>query len=319
MSIEPTAAARNAALTDKPALLIINRKSRSGDSDLSAAIEQLKAQGLELIEHYPENPEDNGRLVREYRDRVDRVIIGGGDGTVSCLAPSIVETGLPLGILPIGTANDLARTLQIPFDLPGACDVITGGRQHKIDLGRVNDRYFFNVANIGLGVQVTHNLTPEIKKRWGVFSYLHSVIRAIRDHRPFRAKVICDGHRFRVRTIQIAIGNGRHYGGGMTVAENAAIDDHLLVMHSIKPIRFWEWFTLAPALRTGRLKEHKGVRLIHGQRIEITTRKPKDITTDGELITRTPARFEVLPEAVAVYVPQYYVSPAAMENPDVTG
>lgn len=290
----------------KRALLIVNRKSRSGASDPDAAIAFLKRHGIEVIEQKLHRPQQIPELIRASQSQVDCVIIGGGDGSMNAAAAALIDTQLPLGVLPLGTANDLARTLHIPTDIEQACEVIISGVLHAIDLGRVNGHYFFNVANIGLGVHVAHHLSPDMKQRWGVFSYARSLLKAFRSFRPFHADIVCDGRRRRVRSMQIAVGNGRHYGGGMTVAEQASIDDHRFSLYSVEPLRLWEMVRLAPAFRTGRFEGHDPVDIDHGRHIAITTRKPMTITADGEVLTHTPAQFEMIAGAVKVFVPENY-------------
>lgn len=275
-------------------------------SDLLAVTERLKAHGIELLERKPELPEQIPLLIHRHAREVDLVIVGGGDGSMSAAAPALVETKLPLGVLPMGTANDLARTLSIPTDIVQAADVIGGGLMHRIDLGRVNGHLFFNVANIGLGVHVTHNLSPGLKQRWGALSYARSLLKAINTFRPFHANIVCDGRRLRVRTIQIAVGNGRYYGGGMTVAEQATIDDHLFYLYSVEPLSLWEMIRYAPSFKAGRFAQLDPVDLEKARTIEIITRRPMPITADGEIVTKTPARFEMLAAAVNVFVPEAY-------------
>lgn len=291
----------------KRVLLIVNRKSRSGAADIEAGITRLERRGIQIIEGTLERPEQIPQLIRRYAKDVDCVIIGGGDGSMNAAAPALVETGLPLGVLPMGTANDLARTLKIPIDIAQACDIIADGLRHPIDLGRVNGHYFFNVANIGLGVHVKHHLSHELKQRWGVLSYARGLIKAIKSFRPFHAEIVCDGVRQHVRSIQIAVGNGRHYGGGMTIAEHASIDDHRFFLYSLEPLRFWDMLKVAPAFRAGRFEKHHPVCLRQGRGIEIITRKAMAVTADGELVTRTPAKFQIVPGAVEVFVPASYL------------
>lgn len=284
-------------------LVVVNRRSREGNSDLSAALEYLQQRGLELIEAYPERPQQVAALIERHRGRIDRVVVGGGDGTLNAAAPGIVACGLPVGVLPLGTANDLARTLGIPTRLPEAAEVIADGHLRRIDLGVVNGHYFFNAAHIGLGVGVTLHLSHAVKRRWGALGYLHGLYHAFRENRAFRARVVCDGTAQRVRSIEIAIGNGRHYGGGMTIAEDASIDDHLLHLYSIRPQSLWRLLRLAPALRSGRYADRSEVLIMRGRRIEVRTRARMPIDTDGEVSTHTPARFELRPGALAVYAP----------------
>lgn len=284
-------------------LLIVNRKSREGNADLAVALERLRANGVELTETYPQRPGDVAALIREHRGRVDRVLVGGGDGTINAAGPALLEAGLTLGVLPLGTANDLARTLGIPTDLAGACDVILRGRAHRIDLGCVNGVYFFNVAHIGFGVDVTRELSGELKRRWGVLGYARSAMRAWRANRSFRAEIDAPAGRTRLRSIQISVGNGRHYGGGMTIAEDARIDDHRLDLYSIPPQSMWRLLHLAPALRRGTHGRRSDVLLMSGQAFEVRTAHRMPVTTDGEITTHTPARFHLIPDAVQVLVP----------------
>ncbi|HEY9649208.1 MAG TPA: diacylglycerol kinase family protein, partial [Coleofasciculaceae cyanobacterium] len=102
------------------ALVLVNRHSRQGQKVLPQAIDQLEALNFELIEESTEKPQQLPDIIRNYRDRVNLVIVGGGDGTLNAAIEGLVDTQLPLGILPLGTANDLARTLQIPQSLPEA-------------------------------------------------------------------------------------------------------------------------------------------------------------------------------------------------------
>lgn len=290
----------------KRALLIVNRKSRSGAADVDVAIDRLKRHGTRVLLRKLDRPEQIADTIRRHADDVDCVIIGGGDGSMNAAASALIETRLPLGVLPMGTANDLARTLKIPTDIAQASELILLGLQHKIDLGRVNGHYFFNVANIGLGVHITHHLSSELKQRWGILSYAMSLLKAIKTYRPFRADIVCDGRRQRVRSIQIAVGNGRHYGGGMTIEKQASIDDGCFSLYSIAPLGLWQLIKFAPALRAGRFEEHHPVDIERGRHIEITTRRTMTVTADGEVVTRTPAVFDMVAGAVSVFVPAEY-------------
>jgi YegS/Rv2252/BmrU family lipid kinase len=284
------------------ALLIVNRHSRGGESDLAPAIDVLHARGIRVHECQVEAPDEIGAAIRHERDAVDLVILAGGDGTMNAAADALAESGLPLGILPTGTGNDLARTLGIPTVLSEAAAVIGDGDRRQIDLGRVNDKHFFNVASIGLSAELPRHHTAERKRRFWIFAYLLSVRDAYRTTRPFRARLRCDGREVRLRAIQISIGNGRHYGGGMTIAEDAAIDDARLDVSCLRPQSFWRLMALFPALRRGRL-EHQQAVLLRGREVEVKTRRPMPINTDGEITTQTPARFVVAPKAITVLAP----------------
>jgi YegS/Rv2252/BmrU family lipid kinase len=242
-------------------------------------------------------------LIRAHAGEVDRVILGGGDGTLNAAIGGLIDTRLPLGILPLGTANDLARTLGLPLDLPQAARIIAAGRTRAIDVGRVNDRYFFNVASLGLSVELTRELTPERKRRWGKLGYTLAMLRVLLRARPFSAVIRANGEVHRVKTLQIAIGNGHYYGAGLSVEESAAIDDGLLDVYSLELRHPWKLALIYPAFRRGRHKRWPEVRTFACEGLELRTRKPRPINTDGELTTATPARFKVLRNAIKVYVP----------------
>ncbi|MEH2071159.1 MAG: lipid kinase [Nostoc sp.] len=285
------------------ALLLVNRHARQGQKALSEAIDYLKRLGFVLIEESTEHPKQLSEVIFRYQHQVDLVIIGGGDGTLNAAVDALVETQLPLGILPLGTANDLARTLEIPNSLNEACNIIAQGNLHRIDLGWVNGKHFFNVASLGLSVKITKRLTKEVKRRWGVFAYAATALQVILEARPFSAEIAIDTQSVRVKTVQIAVGNGRYYGGGMAVADDAAIDDQRLDLYSLEIQHWWQIILLLPWMRQGRHIHWQTVRSHQGQEIRLYTHKPRPINTDGEITTYTPAHFRVIPKAVAVLVP----------------
>ncbi len=285
------------------ALLIVNRRAREGRIELDEGLSILRQTGIVLEEVFFEEDLDIAGLIENFAPPLDLVIIGGGDGTLNSAAEALVARGVPLGILPLGTGNDLARTLGIPADARQACRIIAEGRRRAIDLGRVNGHFFFNVASIGLSTEASRRITPETKRRWGPLGYSLSVLRALRAGRSFNAEIRCDGQLHRHRSIQISVGNGRHYGGGLTVTEDAAIDDGLLHLYSLEPQSLWRLVRLAPALRKGEIAGREKILLLSGRSIEVHTLEALPIDTDGELTSRTPARFDVVPEALAVFVP----------------
>jgi YegS/Rv2252/BmrU family lipid kinase len=289
-------------------LLIVNRKSRTGAEQLEAAEACLRAQGLEVIALGVDAPREIPKAIQARASEIHLVALGGGDGTLNVACEAILDARLPFAILPLGTANDLARTLGIPSKLEDACAVAAKGLKYRIDLGRANGKYFFNVASIGLSVAVARSIDSATKRRWGPAGYALTVIRTLGKQRPFRARIRCDGRVLVVHAIQVAVGNGRHYGGGMTVAADAAIDDNLLHLYSISPVSLMRLLLLAPALRTGWQGRFEGVHRLCGTRIDIDTRRPFPVSTDGEVTTQTPVQFEVVPAAIEVMVPPEYLT-----------
>ena len=283
------------------ALLMVNPKARNGGAPLDAIRTVLRQGGIEPVER--DGDPDCSGLIKRNADGVDLIVIGGGDGTMNSAARALVETGLPLGILPLGTANDLARSLQLPLDPLEAARLITRTTPKPVDLGWVNGHYYFNVASIGFSADLAGELTAEAKKRWGTVGYAIAAFRLLRRARPFRVVIEHDGIVETVTTIQAAVGNGRHYGGGMTVQENATVDDGKLDFYSLEVKHWWRLIALLPALRRGTHGQAADVRAFETTEIRLTTRRPRPVNTDGELTTRTPAHFKVMPKAVRIFAP----------------
>ena len=287
----------------KRALLLINRKARSGASPIDDAIAVLAQSGISVHEQGSEGAAELGRAIQSGRADFDLVIVGGGDGTLNCAAAAILETGLPMGIMPLGTANDLARTLGIPSEPVAAARIIAAGEERRIDLGEVNGRYFFNVASIGFSAALAGELTTEAKKRFGVLGYALASARLLLRFRPFTAFIEHDGVIEKVKTIQIAVGNGRHYGGGLTVEEAAEPDDGMLSVYSIEIDHWWRLLALAPALKRGTHGTWSDVRAFTTDKLTVRTRRARPVNTDGELTTATPAVFRLIPAAIRVFAP----------------
>jgi YegS/Rv2252/BmrU family lipid kinase len=223
---------------------------------------------------------------------------------LNAAAPALVETGLPFGILPLGTANDLARTLGIPADPVEAARVVAAGRTRRVDMGEVNGVLYFNVASIGFSARLARRLTSEAKRRFGALGYGLAAARLLSESRPFVVEIDHDGRTERVRTIQVAVGNGRYYGGGMAVEETARADDGRLDVYSLEVPHWWHLIRLAPALRRGTQRHSKYVRAFPTTELTLRTRRKHEVNADGELVTTTPAHFRIRPRAVAVFVPE---------------
>jgi YegS/Rv2252/BmrU family lipid kinase len=284
-------------------LFIVNRNSRSGGIAAATAIARLNDAGFDLVITAPTSGSEVAPWIEAHAHEGEAVVVAGGDGTLNAAAAALVRTGLPLGIVPTGTANVLARTLGLPTDIEAATDVIASGHRRAIDLGEVNGHYFFNVASLGLSTELARSLSRETKRRFGKLGYFLAALRVVLQARPFHAAILGPDGAARVRTLQIAVGNGRYYGGGMAVEHSAEIDDEHLDLYSLELKRVWMLVLMAKAFREGRHGLWEEVRAARGRSFEIRTRRPRPINTDGELVTFTPARFSVAPKAVNVFAP----------------
>jgi diacylglycerol kinase (ATP) len=213
-----------------------------------------------------------------------------------------------LGLLPLGTANDFARTLDIPQDIEDACKTIAEGKLVDVDLGLAGDNYYVNVASIGLGVEATRALSPWLKRSTGPLAYPAAAIRAFLKHEPFSARMTFpDGDHESVeydRLLQVAVGNGRFYGGGMVVAPESGIDDSTLDIYAIELGRHRNLLGIARYLKSGDFIEMEGVHHFRTSSVRLETDPDMAVNIDGEVVAQTPQDFSVVQNALNVLVPQ---------------
>lgn len=285
-------------------LLVVNPNASRASQSLGAAVAALVADGFAVDIRQCGGRDDVRALITSEGASADAIVVGGGDGTVSGALAGLIEVGRPVGILPLGTANDLARTLGIPVDPVEAAAVIAGGYLRKIDVGRVNDIDFLNVASIGLAVEITDRLDPDLKRRLGPLSYAAAALSTLGSAEHFSASIACGDNRTEVSAYQITIGNGVHYGGGAKVSTGAAIDDGILDIFAIETASIPELVAMAPAFFEGRHGERDDVRVFRSTEAVIETAAPMPVSTDGEITTETPARFSVSRHALSVFAPR---------------
>lgn len=271
------------------ALLMLNEKSRRGLREGDAVCRSLAGCGIDCIR----DP--------AARD-VDAVIAAGGDGTVISAVPAALARGVPLGIVPLGTFNDLARTLGVPLDIEGACAAIRAARTRSIDVGRVNRRYFVNEASIGISTRIARKQTPEVKRRFGIFAVIATTLQTLNQTRPFLAEVDFGDRTERFRSVQLTIANSGRFGG-IFEREDASIDDGWLDLYSIEVTNWMQALRVAGKIVRRDPQSGEGLRTRRSTRFVVRTRHAHHIAADGEPAGMTPATFEILPGAVRVIIP----------------
>ncbi len=291
-----------------PAVLVVNAASRSGAAGFEAARRHLADLGVRPAgAHAVQDPADLPGIVERAIEAGARlVVLGGGDGTVSRVAALLAGRDVVLGLLPTGTANDLARTLGLPVDLAAACAVVAHGRVVNVDLGIVGEDCFVNVASVGLAAGVTRALSPRLKRRLGPLAYPVAAVRAYRRQRPFAARLeFPDGDHEPVDLadlLQVSVANGRYYGGGNVVAPDAGIDDQLLDVYAIPRGTARRRWQVARKFSSGEFTADEHVPYRRTTAVRLITDPQLTVNVDGELSARTPVRFGVWPAALRVLV-----------------
>ncbi len=288
---------------NRRALLLLNPHARLGTKVRLKTIHYLQKLGFELIEESVSNPKDLPQIIRQHEGQIELAIIGSGDGTISAAIEGLLSSQIPLGILPLGTANNLARTLKIPLSLFKACNVIARGKTRPIDLGCLNGKYFLNVAGLGLSTKINQQVTKEFKRRWGVLAYVATALKVAYQVPPFEVEICWDNQSIKTKTRQITVCNGRYYGSGLIVAQDAAIDDQRLDLYSLETQNWWQTLSVLPALMCGNFTNCRQMRTLEGTKFELYTTTPCSMDIDGEAIAQTPAHFSLIPQALSVFVP----------------
>ncbi len=288
----------------KSLVVIANPKSgRNSAGALDTATAVLEQAGFRCSRLLPDSVEELVSTTRQARQEHTVVVIAGGDGTVHAALPGLTGPGAPVGILPLGTANDLARTLDIPTDPEEAATVIARGHQRSIDLGSVDGTYFINVAHVGLGARARRKVTKDRKRRWRALSYPISLLETLWSYRPFRIRITVNGEHRRFWAMHVAIGNGRYSGGGIPVSEKANIADGLLDVCCVRAVEPWKLLRATASVIRGTPGQEEIWRSA-GARVQLHTRHRHRISADGESAGRTPATFEVHRDAVTVIAPE---------------
>ena len=295
-------------------VVVVNAKSRQGEASFNDIMAELQSQGIGVVTARAiKNPAQIKPWLEGILDKrdFDTVIVGAGDGSLSLLAGALAERKVRLGVIPLGTANDFARTLDIPKDIKKAVEILKAGYVQPVDLGHSGDRCFLNVASIGLGVQVAGKMNNDLKKWIGPLAYGVAAFKAFSQRRPIHFKLTYKdpekGGRESVqefKALQVAIANGRYFGGGIVSAPNATLDDSLLAVTVIKEMGIFELARIIPGLLDGSYVKHPKVEHFNTTEVQVETRHPHGVNLDGEVCQRTPLHFKVSPKALEVFVPQ---------------
>lgn len=289
--------------TTKSALLVVNGDSRHGGEDgVDIARRALEMDGCQVEFARLDSPEMILRTIRRRGRDHDCVIVGGGDGSVSAALPALLSIDRPLGVIPLGTANDFARGLGIPCDPVVAARVVLTGETRAVDVGLANGVPFLNAAGIGLGPAMTREVTSEEKRRWGVLAYLKALLRARPEVDTFGVRIECDGEVRKFSALQVTVANGLYYGGGLAVEATARVDDDTLNVIVVEPASLLPLLRTGFDLRRGEIEESDQLTRLRGRRVRVTTSSTLEVTTDGELTTETPVEFDILSRALRVRV-----------------
>ncbi|WP_077616810.1 diacylglycerol/lipid kinase family protein [Caenibacillus caldisaponilyticus] len=257
---------------------------------------------------FTERPKHATEIAKELSSRQCHAVIAiGGDGTVHEVANGLIGSNIPLGIIPGGSGNDLARALDIPADYKKALERILIGKKRKMDIGRVGEEYCMTVTGIGFDGKVAEVNQGAKYKNWmnrmrlGGLSYVLSLLQVLLNYRPVNVELTIDGKAFSfLDAWLIAIANTSSYGGGIKICPDACHDDGLFDICVVHDLSKWELIRTFPKTYTGRHVTHPSVTMLKGENVEVTAESPLIVQSDGEILARTPVKVTIRREALWV-------------------
>jgi diacylglycerol kinase (ATP) len=250
---------------------------------------------------------DAERLAREaVRGGADLVVAAGGDGTLNEVVNGLADdfAKVRLGLIPLGTGNDFARSIGIPDDLEGALAILEKGEARAVDVGRATlgeiCRFFVNMSAGGISGEVSER-ADEAKDRWGPLAYMRAAIDALPELKGFRTTVVVNGvETLEMEASNVIVSNGRYVASGIPAAPQAVLDDGLFDVLITPAITIPQLAALLPQVLLGRHMDNDLLLFRRATRLEIESHPPMGFNVDGELIGEGAARFEILPRALRV-------------------
>lgn len=293
---------------------LVNPSSGKGRSAKHApiALDMMRNAGIEVLELVGSDAQDAVRIAREaVTQGVDGLIAVGGDGTVHLALQAIGTSGTPLGVIPLGTGDDNARSIGVPIkDVPAAVQVIIRGETRTMDLARAQtadgtQRYFLGVLSAGFDSNVNERANL---MTWpsGQARYIRAILAELRTFKPvpyqveFAQQIGGETELIATNGMLVAVGNGTSYGGGMQICPSAVDDDGLLDITFLGEVGKPTFLRVFPTVFKGTHVEHPTVSTYRAASIRISA--PDQVAyADGERIGPLPVEIEVLPAGLRVF------------------
>jgi len=248
-------------------------------------------------------------------NQFDVIMAAGGDGTinqvVNGMIPNLSETGKQpvLGIIPLGSGNDFARTFGLTANPASIRDSIQTLRTVHADVGKIESTdadgklktcYFINVADAGMGPEVVEKVMKADRLFGAGFAYYSAILSTFFTYKPMEVEVRTESWQWKGKLRTLAIGNGKYYGHGLCIAPEARVDDGIFSSLIASDLSVAEFIWYSGDFKKSKKVNHPKLLYNTGRRFEVTSNKPCAVEADGELIGYLPATFSIMPQAVRV-------------------
>jgi diacylglycerol kinase (ATP) len=285
-------------------LLLINPKSGNGRGNKVGKLvkQELKAFGIQYLDISADSAQQSQEnLKRKLREnqKFEGLFLIGGDGTVNLAVQELVGSGLGMALIPAGTGNDFARTLNLKLKNPEQLiKHYLSSRPSLIDVGKVGDKYFVDVLSTGFDSMVNERANA-MKKIKGRAKYNISILLVLSTFKPKSYRFSIDGFSFESKAMLIAVSNGICYGGGMKVTPDARIDDGLFDILILSPVSKLEFLKVFPKVFFGKHTTHPAVNISRGRSVEIHS--DAVAYADGERVGPLPVKARVIERSLLTW------------------
>ena len=288
---------------------IILHGKQGANQELRDAVEAVRADGHQVEVRVTWEAGDSARLAAEaMNDGIDTVIAGGGDGTVNEVLNGLVQVEgrtSALGIVPLGTANDFARSAGIPLQLEAALRIAVETEPVFVDVGRAGNRAFLNVATGGFGTEVTVNTNPKLKRLLGGAAYFITGLGRFSELQPVQVRLRGPELDWEGQLLVLAVGNGRQAGGGHVLCPEAVLDDGMLDIGVLPDVPEEQHSEAISELMTKGMQAVKDATLYwRVPWVEIEAPKGLYINLDGEPMHASHYRFDIEPNRINLHLPE---------------
>lgn len=294
-------------MKDERILVILNPSSGVVPKDVAASyIFKKLMQNFKTVSLINSNsPEDGYEIAKNAKNNFDIIVVFGGDGTINSIASALVGTDKTLGILPGGSGNGLVRNLNISLSWRQALDTLIHGKDKYIDIGKINNSYFFNVAGIGLDGMISKKYNTETKSR-GMAPYIYYAIKGYFEMPTFKVRIVSDNTEFDEEVALIAFANFPQYGGNAIIAPYADPYDGMLDICIINKFKIGKSALILKHLFNGNIDKLPFYRTFQFKKVSIiSSNKEIPSTIDGEYGEDSKKfEIEIIPNSIRVRVPQ---------------
>lgn len=295
----------------KKARIIYNPTSgrEAFKKELAHVLEQFELAGYETSAHATTAEGDGIEAARDAAERgFDVVVASGGDGTINEVVNGLAEFEIKprLGIIPTGTTNDFARALGIPRDVKKATEVILANHSMFLDIGKVNDRYFMNIAGGGRLTELTYEVPSKLKTVLGQLAYYIKGIEMLPSLKSINTKIELDDEVIEEDIMLFFVANTNSVGGFEKLAPDAKLDDGLFEIIILKQTNLAELLTIATLALRGAHLDHKQIIYRRSSHVRVTTEDKMQLNIDGEYGGLLPGEFWNLRELIEFFVPESF-------------